>query len=206
VRGGPLPVTSSDVSRFEEAYRGTPPWDIGRAQPAVERLARGGALAGSVLDAGCGTGENALLVAALGAEVWGLDQVPAAVERAREKARRRGIAATFLVGDALRLEALGRTFDAVLDCGLFHTFADGERPRYVESLAAATRPGGVVHLMCFSEEETGAGGPRRVTRDEIRAAFRRGWAVRSIEPERFQSHLHPDGARAWLARIERLPG
>jgi len=60
--------------------------------------------------------------------------------------------------------------------------------------------------MCFSEEETSAGGPRRVTQAEIRGAFREGWAVRSIERERFQSHLHPDGARAWLARIERLHG
>lgn len=193
------------MNRFEEAYRGTPPWDIGRAQPAVERLARAGALAGSVLDAGCGTGENALFLAALGAEVVGLDQVPAAVERAREKARRRGITATFVVGDALRLESLGRTFDEVLDCGLFHTLAEEERPRYVESLAAVTRPGAALHLMCFSEEETGPG-PRRVTQAEILSAFRGGWAVRSIERERFESSLHPGGARAWLARIERLRG
>ena len=194
------------MNRFEEAYRGTPPWDIGQAQPAVERLARSGAFSGSVLDAGCGTGENALFLAALGLEVVGLDQVAVAVERAREKARRRGLDATFVVGDALRLESLRRTFDAVLDCGLFHTLADEERPRYVEGLAAVTRPGGAIHLMCFSEEETGAGGPRRVTQDEIRRAFGQGWAVRSVERERFRSHLHPDGARAWLARIERLRG
>jgi SAM-dependent methyltransferase len=194
------------VNRFEQAYRGSPPWDIGRPQPAVERLARAGAFSGPVLDAGCGTGENALFLAALGLEVVGLDQVPAAVERAREKARRRGLDAAFVVGDALGLESLGRTFGAVLDCGLFHTFADEERPRYVASLAAVVRPGGAVHLMCFSEEETGPGGPRRVTRDEIRQAFADGWAVRSIAPERFQSQLHPGGARAWLARIERLRG
>ncbi len=192
------------MNRFEDAYRGTPPWDIGRPQPAVERLARAGAFASPVLDAGCGTGENALFLAALGLEVVGLDQVPAAVERASEKARRRGIAAAFVVGDALRLETLGRTFGAVLDCGLFHTLADGERPRYVAGLAAVVRPGGAIHLMCFSEEETGPGGPRRVTRDEIREAFAHGWAVRSIEPERFRSTPHPQGARAWLARLERL--
>jgi 5,10-methylenetetrahydromethanopterin reductase len=51
---------------------GPPPWDVG-PQPAVLRLASEGAFAGAVLDAGCGTGENALHVASLGLHVLGLD-------------------------------------------------------------------------------------------------------------------------------------
>ena len=47
-------------------HNGPPPWDIGRPQPAIARLATEGAYAGAVLEAGCGTGENALLVATLG--------------------------------------------------------------------------------------------------------------------------------------------
>ena len=44
---------------------GPAPWDIGRPQPAIVRLASAGAFAGAVLDAGCGTGENALHLASL---------------------------------------------------------------------------------------------------------------------------------------------
>src|SRR3954452_11903125 len=46
---------------WDASYRNGPaPWDIGKPQPAVVRLASLGAFAGAVLDAGCGTGDNAL--------------------------------------------------------------------------------------------------------------------------------------------------
>ena len=62
-------------------------------------------------------------------------------EQARRRAAERDLATTFLVADALRLERLGRTFDRVLDVGLFHTFGDDDdRRAYVDSLAAAIRP------------------------------------------------------------------
>ena len=50
-----------------------PPWDTGRPQPAFARLAEAGALAGRVLDAGCGTGEHTLLAAGRGADAVGVD-------------------------------------------------------------------------------------------------------------------------------------
>jgi len=191
------------MNRFESAYMAEPPWDIGKPQPAVVRLAEEGLLEGAVLDAGCGTGENALYLAARGAAVLGIDFVSLAVERARSKAQERGLEAQFLAFDALRLDALGRTFDAVLDCGLFHTFSDEERPLYIAGLRTAVRHGGSVSLLCFSEEERSEGGPRRVTQAEIRNAFARGFRVEWIRPDHFESRLHPGGARAWVARALR---
>ncbi len=192
------------MNRFDSAYQGVPPWDIGRPQPAVVRLAEEGRIHGSVLDAGCGTGENALYLASLGHEVWGVDWVAAAIERARRKALERRLEVTFLVADALLLGDLGRAFDAVLDCGLFHTFTDEQRSQYVCGLADVIEPGGFCHLLCFSELEHREGGPRRVTQTEIRDSFRDGWVVESIEPARFASHIHEDGAQAWLARLRRV--
>jgi 2-polyprenyl-3-methyl-5-hydroxy-6-metoxy-1,4-benzoquinol methylase len=80
---------------FDEAYSGTPPWDIGRPQGEFVRLAESGAIRGDVLDVGCGTGENALYLASLGHVVLGIDAAPHAIEKARKKSEERGIQVTF---------------------------------------------------------------------------------------------------------------
>ncbi|HEU5392317.1 MAG TPA: class I SAM-dependent methyltransferase [Streptosporangiaceae bacterium] len=183
-----------------------PAWDIGRPQPAFLRLADRGLLAGRLLDSGCGTGEHTLLAAARGAEATGIDMSARAIELARAKAAERGSAARFETGDVLRLGDLGLTFDTVLDSGVFHIFDDENRVRYVASLAAALRPGGHCYLMCFSDRQPGDAGPRRVSQDELRAAFGDGWAVTSIEAETFEVNRSVFGfasAQAWLAVIER---
>jgi cyclopropane fatty-acyl-phospholipid synthase-like methyltransferase len=196
---------------FEWAYRhSTPPWDIGRAQPAVVALADSGEIAGRVIDLGCGTGENALHLAGRGLTVVGLDAAATAIDRARAKAAARGLAAEFVLGDALDLARLdgqlGGPFDAVVDCGLFHVFADGERPLYERSLAALLPPGGRYFMLCFSDEQPGTAGPRRISRAEIRATFAAGWRVDSIEPRRFATvGFQIEAPKAWLARITRLP-
>lgn len=193
---------------FEDLYKDKAPWDIPGPQPAIVALAESGGLTGSVLDAGCGTGENAIYLASRGHEVLGVDYVSKAIDQAKAKAADRDSTARFEVADATQLDQLGRTFDSVIDCGLFHTFTDEDRPRYVKSLAAVVRPGGRAHILCFSDKEPPGQGPRRVTEAEIRDAFREGWTVESIEPTRFQSLDHPEtrnftpgGPHAWLARV-----
>jgi SAM-dependent methyltransferase len=192
---------------WDDVYRAAapPPWDIGRPQPAFAALADRGLLAGQVLDAGCGTGEHALLAAARGADATGVDLSPQAIEQARRKAAQRGLAARFEVADALDLAPLGLSPDTVIDSGLFHVFDDDGRTRYVRSLAALLRPGGTCYLMCFSEHTPGSAGPRRVRQEELRAAFAAGWEITSITAEQFE--LGPGfpvrAAAAWLATISR---
>jgi SAM-dependent methyltransferase len=190
---------------WDASYRGGPaPWDTGEPQPAVVRLASEGVFAGAVLDAGCGTGENALHIAARGARVLGVDVAETAVSIAREKAARRGIDAGFAVGDALHLDRLGQVFDTVLDCGLFHAFDREERRDYVASLASVTRPGGHVYVLCFGDTGPDPKGPHPVSQEELSTAFEHGWCVVSISPERLQSNFAPAGAAAWLASVERI--
>lgn len=203
----PTSHPTSHEGRFgswEASYRGHPaPWDIGRPQPAIVRLADRGAFAGTVLDAGCGTGEHALLLAARGHEVFGVDVAATAIAIAREKAADRELNAEFMVADALALGRLARSFDGVLDVGLFHTFDDERRRAYVDSLASVMRPGGTLHLLCFSDRDPGDWGPRRINRSEIRTAFEPGWRVVSIDEERIETRLGPEGVAAWLALIQR---
>jgi SAM-dependent methyltransferase len=193
------------MTGFDFAYAGPPPpWDIGRPQPAFLRVAARGAIVGPVLDAGCGTGENALHLAGLGFEVTGLDAAPIAIATARAKAAQHGLAVELIVGDALTLAQLGRTFATVIDCGLFHVFGDADRARYVAGLAAAVNAGGRVHVLCFSDRQPGIWGPRRVTETELRAAFADGWQVEAIEPERFETNNDGPAVEGWLATMFRL--
>lgn len=194
---------------WDEVYqRNQAPWDIGRPQAAILRVADAGELIEPVLDVGCGSGEHALLAATIGLEVTGLDISQAAIERARGKARQRGLSAEFLVGDVLDLGSVARLdppFRTVVDAGCFHTFANADRPVYAASLAAVVEAGGVLHLLCFSEHTPGEDGPRRVTQAEIRQVFSRDWIVDRIEPEVFSVNALWRGMQpnAWLARIIR---
>ncbi|HEX7162295.1 MAG TPA: class I SAM-dependent methyltransferase [Trebonia sp.] len=185
---------------------GAPPWDIGRPQSAFVRLADRGLLSGRLLDAGCGTGEHTLLAAARGADATGVDISPRAIARARDKAAERGLQARFEVADALSLGQLGLAIDTVIDSGVFHVFDDEDRVRYVTSLAGVLPPGGRCYLMCFSDRQPGEYGPRRVSQDELRAAFSDGWTVTSIEASAFEVNpgsLPVPAAQAWLAAIQR---
>jgi SAM-dependent methyltransferase len=193
---------------WDASYRDGPaPWDVGGPQPAIRRLAGEGAFAGTVLDAGCGTGENALHVASLGLRVLGVDVAETALSIAREKAAGRGLDADFVVADALRLDRLGRVFETVLDCGLFHTFdSSDERRDYVAGLASVTSRGADLYVLCFSDVGPGSGGPHPINHEELRAAFTLsgGWSVASLSPDRIQTRFDAQGAPAWLAKIERI--
>jgi len=199
------------VSWFDTAYAdgGTPTWDIGRPQAAVQRLLEAGAFGPPgtrVLDAGCGTGEDALLLAGSGHRVLGVDLAVEAIWRAAAKSEAQGLAADFLVHDALDLAALERTFDVGLDVGLFHTFGDEDRARYAASLAAAVRTGGRAFILCWSDRNPFGFGPRRMTRREIRGTFRAaaGWQVDGIVAEKLETRLPAGSVAAWLARLTRV--
>jgi SAM-dependent methyltransferase len=199
------PVTTAS---WDDSYAGSvpAPWDIGKPQPAFVRLAERGLLTGQVLDAGCGTGEQALLAASSGADAMGVDVSPLAVERARAKAAARGIKARFEVADARELGDLGRSFEVIIDSGLFHVFDDDSRTRYVASLASVLRPGGRLYLMCFSDAQPGTVGPRRVSQDELRSAFSPGWTVIEIKADTFEVNPGFFGAtttQAWLFTASR---
>jgi cyclopropane fatty-acyl-phospholipid synthase-like methyltransferase len=191
------------VCGFDSAYLGVPPWDIGRPQGEIVRLEKEGVLRGSVLDCGCGTGENALYLASLGHEVWGIDAAPNAIRKAESKARGRGITVKFLTFDALELGGLGRTFDTVIDSGLFHVFSDPDRERYVSSLASVTAAGAKLVLLCFSDLQPGDSGPRRVSKSEVRRAFDRGWRVQDIRTAVLETNQGGDAVKAWLGEIIR---
>jgi cyclopropane fatty-acyl-phospholipid synthase-like methyltransferase len=199
---------SIDRATFEDLYAGPAPWDVGKPQGQFTVITD--RVVSPVLDVGCGTGEIALFFAARGHRVVAIDFVEEAIRRARVKAAERGLSVEFLVKDATRLADWGERFATVIDCGLFHVFSDDDRRRYVQGLARVVEPGGLVFLMCFSDEEPGTEGPRRVSRQELYDAFADGWEVESVQPARCE--IHPEftevtfsegGPKMWFAVIRR---
>lgn len=196
------------AERFSNYYADRPPWDIGRPQEAFVAAAE--RIGPRVLDAGCGTGDLAIWLAGRGHAVTGVDFLPGPIDVARAKAEAAGVGVNFLAMDALAIGEIPERFDAVTDCGLFHTFDDAGRSAYVAALATLLEPGAHVFVLCFSSAEPGEHGPRRVSEEELRAAFSSGWVVEAIEPARFEvipgipgAKFTPGGARAWFARVRR---
>ena len=189
---------------FQDAYvDGTALWETGRPQPEVVALAEAGEIEGLVLDAGCGTGENAIYLANSGLAVIGVDLALRAIQIARSKAAARGQRVEFAVCDVRSLPFPREAFDTVVDSGLFHVFDEIGKPRYEECLRAVVRPGGLVHVIVWSEEQPGEEGPARVTQAELMSSFARGWEDPCIRAGIYETAIHEQGARAWVATFRK---
>lgn len=196
---------------WDIAWEGTPSWETGRPQRVVARLVTEGAFAPGdrVLDAGCGSGRHAVLLARAGCHVTGVDIAAAAVARARSlvQAGAPDVAdrVRFLVADARELPGDGAPFDAALDVGLFHVLQPADAGAYARSLASVTRPGGRAYVVAWSDRNPFGVGPGRIRRRALRDAFRvaTGWRVDAIEEAALETTLPMADAHAWLARLTR---
>src|ERR1035438_4548850 len=192
---------------FSKIYEGNPPGDIGKPQPPFVTIAD--QVISPVLDAGCGTGNTALLFAALGHQVTGFDFVEEAIRRARAKAAERNLRAEFLIKDAMTLDEWERRFATVIDSGLFHVYGGDEQRRYVQGLANVIQPGGRLFLFTFTEEAPEGG----VSRQQLYEIFADGWNIESVELVRgevspaftaeFPDAFPAGGPKGWFAIIHR---
>lgn len=96
----------------------------------------------TVLDAPCGHGRIANLLADQGIEVTGVDATPEFIDRARDDARERGVEVDYRVGD-LRALGVDGPFDAVV-CWFtsFGYFDDDGNQDVLGEFARVLRPGG----------------------------------------------------------------
>lgn len=199
--------------RFRDAYRKSPPWDVGTVQPALVEVAS--QIHGDLLDAGCGTGENAIHFAQQGCDVTGLDFIEVALEQAKAKSAQRNIPnINWVVGNALELTSSEWRFDSIIDCGLYHSFDPTPRVTYVAGLKQVARNGALLVLLCFSDREPVGQGPNRISEETLQEDFANGWEIEAIAPVRFavredlpEGYFSPGGPHAWrlLARRIREP-
>lgn len=208
LKGDPTTADLLDQAAFAAMYAREASWDIGEPQaPFIGVIHR---ITGSILDAGCGTGDTALFFAERGHAVTGIDFLEEPIQRAKQKAVERGLPVAFLIKDALALMDWDERFDNVIDSGLFHVFGGFNRQRYVTGLKTVLKPGGFLYLVCWSDEEPGTHGPHRIAKQDLYDAFTDGWSIESIQrcdiksrPTRPELKDSPYRPKSWFAMVRR---
>lgn len=172
-------------SELEDYYRaGEPPWDSGIPAPELVTLVTGPGAppAGRALELGCGTGTNAVFLAAHGWDVVGVDLVQRAVTQAREKAAAAGAGARLLCGDATRLDELDAPgpYELFFDLSCYCGIPPHRRDAYAAGLSRRAAPGARLLMFGYGPtafEDLYSG----VTADELRERFT-GWELEDVTP------------------------
>ena len=103
-----------------------------------------------VLDVATGSGNAALVAAALGGEVTGLDLTPELLEVARERAQEAELRVGFVEGDAEALPFDDDAFDRVVS--VFGVMFAPDQQRAADELARVCRPGGRIGVCAWTPD------------------------------------------------------
>lgn len=192
------PFSPADVD-FDAVYRGEQavsgitfdrvPWDIGEPQPELVRLEESGGVSGTVLDIGCGPGDNAIFLASRGYTVTGADGSQTAIDEARSRASDKGANVEFAVTDATTLQGFDQRYDTVLDSALYHCLPEESRSDYAAALHRVTNPGARLHIFCFADQGPSFPAPAAVSQDNLRTHIGAHWNINSIELTDYQASL-----------------
>lgn len=166
------------------------PWDVGGPQPCVKNEARTGIFAKkSILDCGCGLGENAQFLAGnvgRAQSVTGFDISPAAIQIASENIHDSSSQAnvSFRVASCTELSesfSSQEKFDIAVDSACLHCLSDQDAMVYANSLKDLVRER--LFVGCFSTANGSDGwtNPRRISREDLTRYFGSDWDILRIE-------------------------
>lgn len=161
---------------------GFTPWEqMAKSMPIVEQISALFAREeegrqppyGQALDLGCGSGIWTVKLAARGWQVTGVDFVPKALRRARQRAQEAGVEARLIEGDvtALRTIGVGSGFRFLLDFGLFQDeLTDEQREAMGREVSAVAAPGATLLMLAWVPGSRRLL-PRGASRSDIEAAY-----------------------------------
>ena len=185
---------------------GNLPWDTGNPDEHLVACVRAGLVTpGRTLEVGCGTGTNALWLAAQGFDVLGVDLSPLAIDKARAKANAAAArGCRFEVLDFLAAEPAGGPFDFVFDRGCFHVFDDAAvRAQFAARVAALLASGGQwLSLIGSTEGPPRDMGPPRRSAREVMDAMEPVVEIVELRSVYFEA-LIDSPAKAWFCRARR---
>jgi len=188
---------NNDDNDNSEARQSTIPWDVGGPQPSVKNEARTGIFANkSILDCGCGLGENAQFLAGnvgRARSVTGFDISSAAIRRANERtpmmdndsSPSQHSNVSYRVASCIELNesfSSKETFDIAVDSACLHCLSDKDAIVYADSLRHLVTER--LFVGCFSTANSCAGwfNPRRLSREDLERYFvSEYWDILRIE-------------------------
>jgi len=148
---------------WEEQYRDddveTMPWfcpeldkDIATAIKALDIKPT------TALDLGTGPGTQAIALARLGFKATGTHISPSAVNKAKRRAAKEGVSATFICDDVLNSQ-LESSFRLIMDRGCFHVLDADQQQVYLQTVSRLLDQNGHLLLKTFHKQETSEEGP-----------------------------------------------
>jgi len=177
---------------FTLRYLGRPRWDTGVPPPEIVAYAARHS-AGRALDVGCGTGTSAVFLAQSGWQVTGMDFVPLAIRRARQRARSAGVTVDFRIGSVPAFESIHGPFDLALDVGCLHSLDRPARAAYADRMAELLAPGATLLIFAFTSPR-----PPGIPPDEIDRLFAGTFTL-------LDRRVDDDGRAAWHSYLRAGP-
>jgi SAM-dependent methyltransferase len=194
---------ASKHALFRIFYRiGFTPWDGHPLAHSLRNLIEGdGSPAlpvGSALELGCGTGDTSIYLAKHGWHVTSVDFVPAALAKAKTKARAANALIDFRRADVTQLSKAGveSDFALIVDNGCLHNMSDSDRDAYVREVSAVAAPGARLLIVAFVPG--GRLGVRGIDPADIERRFATGWTLLSSGDERALDRAERNPARYYL--------
>lgn len=178
------------VVDWDSVYRqGTPPWDAGKPHAELLRVLEECHLRPqTVLEIGCGTGADAVVLARRHFELTVVDCSPIAIERARLRAEQEDVMLRFVHDDIFNFAKTCGTFDLVYESGVYHALRRTNLDRYLDVLWRVTQPGSYYFCLAGApSKENVEEGPPQVTEDEIRNELGRLFEFVHLRPTRLES-------------------
>lgn len=190
---------------WDSDYRGsTPaPWDIGRPADELQKLVTDGTVRRCrAIDMCCGSGTDAIYLAAKGFDVTAIDVAPTALSQARQKARQAGVTVHWALADILAPPDF-EPFDFIYDRGCYHVVRDQNLAAYLETVRKYSHPGTQFLLLAARRAEQGGEEPSGVSEDELRFDFLNLFDVEWMREIRLQSNRPGTGPPGWSVFMHR---
>jgi methyl halide transferase len=190
---------------WDAAYRqGTPPWDVGQPHAELVRVLDEYQLRPqTVLDVGCGTGADAVLLARRRFDVTAVDCSPIALERARLRAEQQDALIRFVLADVFEFARSAGKFALVHDAGLYHAVRQTNLDQYLDMLWRVTQPGSYYFCLAGAPSAAADEGPPQVTEDEIHNELGRLFEFVHLRPTRLESLTEKIGYLGWSCLMRR---
>ena len=199
-------MTDLSPSAWNERYQtDETPWDLKGPTPEFQRLLDAGELPskGKVLVPGGGRGHDAILFALRNYEVALVDFAPLAIQAALVEAARQKATVYAYRQDFFELPKIGfhqSSYDIVLEYTFFCAIAPELRGRYVETVAALLKPGGLLVGLFFPLTIDKEGPPFQVSQAEVEKIFSPHFTLRIEKPK---SSIKPREGREFLGLFRR---